>query len=102
MMQKESLWDWLIPQTYVLAQSLKNKQPQVSWDDDPVAATVTPEASTCVKYEINENLHIEMIKSSKTQYKDNIKICVKLETFNDTWEWKYECHKEFSLWKFKN
>lgn len=59
--------------------SLKNKQPQ-----DPVAATVTPEASTCLKYEINENLNIEMIKSSKAQYKDNIKICVKLETFNNT------------------
>lgn len=64
--------------------SLKNKQPQVSWDDDPVAATVTPEASICLKYEINENLNIEMIKSSKAQYKDSIKICVKLETFNDT------------------
>lgn len=43
--------------------SLKNKQPQISWDDDPVAATVTLEASTCLKYKINENLNIEIIKS---------------------------------------
>lgn len=62
----------------------KNKQLQVSWDDDPVAVTVTPEASICLKYEINEHLNIKMIKSSKAQYKGNIKICVKLETFNNT------------------
>lgn len=63
--------------------SLKNKQLQVSWDDDPVAAMVTPEASTCLKYEINEHLNIEVMKSSKAQYKDNIKIGVKLETFDN-------------------